>query len=123
MSFSMGQTLRAPYRLPMTAPRTQGIVEVHRGDGIYLLKRPEDGLSSLATGLVETHVDHPCIWETRQALETPCARLAATRATADDHRELEDAPAEMSGEIEGGEPGLDGGRRVHLSVVTACTSR
>ena len=70
---------RSSIREAITALRTQGIVEVRHGDGIYLLKRPEDVITSLATELVETHVDHPYIWETRQALETQCARLAATR--------------------------------------------
>lgn len=110
---------RSSIREAITALRTQGIVEVRHGDGIYLLKRPEDVIASLATELVETHVDHPYIWETRQALETQCARLAATRATADDLRELTDALAAMEREIAGGDPGLDGDRRFHLGVAAA----
>lgn len=110
---------RSSIREAITALRTQGIVEVRHGDGIYLLKRPEDVIASLAAELVETHVDHPYIWETRQALETQCARLAATRATEDDLRLLDDALVDMAREIDSGEPGLDGDRRFHLGVAAA----
>jgi GntR family transcriptional regulator, transcriptional repressor for pyruvate dehydrogenase complex len=110
---------RSSIREAITVLRTQGIVEVRHGDGIYLLNRPDDVIASLATQLVETHVDHPYIWETRQALETQCARLAATRATEDDLAELDGALDEMAAEIEAGEPGLAGDRRFHLGVANA----
>lgn len=113
------QVGRSSIREAINALRAQRIVEVRHGDGIYLLQRPEDVLESLATELVETHVDHPYIWETRQALETQCARLAATHATADDLGELDSALEQMSDEIESGLPGLDGDRRFHLAVATA----
>lgn len=64
------QVGRSSIREAVNALRAQRIVEVRHGDGIYLLQRPEDVIESLATELVETHVDHPYIWETRQALET-----------------------------------------------------
>lgn len=63
------QVGRSSVREAINALRAQGIVDVRHGDGIYLQQRPEDVISSLATELVETHVDHPYIWETRQALE------------------------------------------------------
>ncbi|MET0898524.1 MAG: FadR/GntR family transcriptional regulator [Mycobacterium sp.] len=110
---------RSSIREAITALRTQGIVDVRHGDGIYLLKRPEDVISSLAAELVETHVDHPYIWETRQALETQCARLAATRAGAEDLAELDAALVEMAAEVDAGAPGLTGDRRFHLGVATA----
>src|SRR5215468_3803773 len=52
------QVGRSSIREAITALRAQGIVEVRHGDGIYLLQRPEDVISSLAAELVETHVDH-----------------------------------------------------------------
>jgi GntR family transcriptional repressor for pyruvate dehydrogenase complex len=110
---------RSSIREAITALRAQGIVEVRHGEGIYLLRRPEDLISSLAAELVETHIDHPYIWETRQALETQCARLAATRATGDDLSELDQALAEMATEVDAGEPGLGGDRRFHLGVAAA----
>lgn len=110
---------RSSIREAITALRAQGIVEVRHGEGIYLLRRPEDLISSLAAELVETHIDHPYIWETRQALETQCARLAATRATGDDLSELDQALAEMAAEVDAGEPGLGGDRRFHLGVAAA----
>ncbi len=113
------QVGRSSIREAITALRAQGIVEVRHGDGIYLLQRPEDVISSLATELVDTHVDHPYIWETRQALEAQCARLAAMHATAEDLSEMDAALEQMSDEIDAGLPGLGGDRRFHLSVATA----
>lgn len=110
---------RSSIREAITALRARGEVEVRHGDGIYLLRRPEDLIPSLAEELVETHIDHPAIWETRQALETQCARLAAHRATGDDLAELAAALEEMAAEIEAGEPGLTGDRRFHVGVATA----
>jgi GntR family transcriptional regulator, transcriptional repressor for pyruvate dehydrogenase complex len=110
---------RSSIREAITAMRIQGMVEVRHGDGIYLLRRPEDLIDSLAAELVETHIDHPYIWETRQALETQCARLAATRATAADLRKLKRALKTMGAEIAAGEPGLEGDRQFHLGVAQA----
>ena len=110
---------RSSIREAITAMRIQGMVEVRHGDGIYLLRRPEDLIDSLAAELVETHIDHPYIWETRQALETQCARLAATRATAGDLRKLKRSLKTMDAEIVAGEPGLDGDRQFHLGVAQA----
>jgi GntR family transcriptional regulator, transcriptional repressor for pyruvate dehydrogenase complex len=113
------QVGRSSIREAITALRAQGIVEVRHGDGIYLLQRPEDVISSLAAELVDTHVDHPYIWETRQALEAQCARLAAVHATAADLAELDAALDQMSDEIDAGSPGLAGDRRFHLGVAAA----
>jgi GntR family transcriptional repressor for pyruvate dehydrogenase complex len=110
---------RSSIREAITALRARGIVEVRHGEGIYLLRRPEDLISSLATELVETHIDHPYIWETRQALETQCARLPATRSTEEDLTELDAALELMEAEIDAGEPGLAGDRRFHLGVARA----
>lgn len=110
---------RSSIREAVTALRARGEVEVRHGDGIYLLRRPEDVIPSLAAELVETHIDHPAIWETRQALETQCARLAALRATAEDLAELSAALDDMDREVAAGEPGLAGDRRFHRGVATA----
>ncbi|MDT7630815.1 MAG: GntR family transcriptional regulator, transcriptional repressor for pyruvate dehydrogenase complex [Pseudonocardiales bacterium] len=110
---------RSSIREAITALRARGLVEVRHGDGIYLLRRPEDLISSLAAELVDTHIDHPAIWETRQALETQCARLAARRATAADLTELDAAMDQMGAEIDAGQPGLAGDRRFHAGVAAA----
>lgn len=110
---------RSSIREAITALRARGMVEVRHGDGIYLLRRPEDLIPSLAAELVETHIDHPAIWETRQALETQCARLAARRATAADLTELDASIVEMQAEIDAGEAGLAGDRRFHNGVARA----
>ncbi|MCS7476951.1 FadR/GntR family transcriptional regulator [Umezawaea endophytica] len=110
---------RSSIREAITSLRARGEVEVRHGDGIYLVRRPEDVIRLLAAELVETHLDHPAIWETRQALETQCARLAALHATTEDLAELDAALDEMAKEIESGEPGLVGDRRFHLGVAKA----
>lgn len=110
---------RSSIREAITALRAQGIVEVRHGEGIYLMRRPEDLISSLAAELIETHADHPYIWETRQALETQCARLAADRATPADMTEIEAGLALMADEIAQGKPGLEGDRRFHMGVAAA----
>jgi GntR family transcriptional regulator, transcriptional repressor for pyruvate dehydrogenase complex len=110
---------RSSIREAVTALRAQGIVDVRHGEGIYLLRRPEDLISSLAAELIETHADHPYIWETRQALETQCARLAATRAGREDLDEIEAGLALMAAEIAEGKPGLEGDRRFHMGVAAA----
>lgn len=110
---------RSSIREAVTALRAQGIVDVRHGEGIYLLRRPEDLISSLAAELIETHADHPYIWETRQALETQCARLAAARARQPDLDELEAALTHMAAEIAEGKPGLEGDRRFHMGVAAA----
>ncbi len=110
---------RSSIREAITALRAQGIVEVRHGEGIYLMRRPEDLISSLAVELIETHADHPYIWETRQALETQCARLAASRATPTDKAEIEAGLALMADEIADGKPGLEGDRRFHMGVAAA----
>ncbi|MEU0650519.1 MULTISPECIES: FadR/GntR family transcriptional regulator [Streptomyces phaeochromogenes group] len=110
---------RSSIREAITALRARGMVEVRHGDGIYLLQRSNDLLDSLATELVHTHLDHPAIWETRQALETQCARLAALRATADDLAELKAAITEMQTEADAGHAGLSGDRRFHIGVARA----
>ncbi len=110
---------RSSIREAITALRAQGIVDVRHGEGIYLLRRPEDLISSLAAELIETHADHPYIWETRQALETQCARLAAARADQADLNTIGAALTQMAAEIADGKPGLEGDRRFHMGVAAA----
>lgn len=110
---------RSSIREAITALRVRVEVEVCHGDCIYLVHLPEDVIGALAAELVETHVDHPAIWETRQVLETQCARLAAVRAMDEDLAELEAALDDMEREIASGEPGLAGDRRFHSAVASA----
>jgi GntR family transcriptional regulator, transcriptional repressor for pyruvate dehydrogenase complex len=110
---------RSSVREAITALRAQGVVEVRHGEGIYLLDRSVDLISALAIELVDSHVDHPYIWEARQALEVQCARLAATRAEDADHDAMDQGLALMEQEIASGAAPLDGDRRFHLAVVAA----
>ncbi|GEL22350.1 GntR family transcriptional regulator [Pseudonocardia sulfidoxydans NBRC 16205] len=110
---------RSSIREAITALRARGEVEVRHGDGIYLVRRPDDLVPSLVAQLVDTRTDHPAIWETRQALETQCARLAAHRATETDLENLAASLDDMQREIDAGEAGLVGDRRFHVGVATA----
>ncbi|MCD5310531.1 FadR/GntR family transcriptional regulator [Kineosporia babensis] len=110
---------RSSVREAITALRARGLVEVRHGEGIYLLERSTDLISSLAQELVGTHVDHPYIWETRQAIEVQCARLAATRATTEDLALVAAALDQMAAEVDAGEAALEGDRAFHFGVVQA----
>jgi GntR family transcriptional regulator, transcriptional repressor for pyruvate dehydrogenase complex len=110
---------RSSIREAITVLRAQGVVEVRHGEGTYLLNRPEELVTSLSAELIEAHIDHPYIWETRQALEVQCARIAASRSTAEDLAEMSAGLALMAAEIEAGAPGLEGDRRFHLGVAAA----
>ncbi|RLV47830.1 FadR family transcriptional regulator [Nocardioides mangrovicus] len=110
---------RSSIREALMVLRAQGVVDVRHGDGIYLQQRPEEVVSSLAVELIAAHIDHPFIWETRQAIEVQCARLAALRATEEQLAEMRAGLQLMAEEIAAGRPGLDGDRRFHLGVARA----
>lgn len=110
---------RSTVREAITALRAQGLVEVRHGEGIYLLERTTDLVTTLAHELVATHVDHPYIWEARQAIEVQCARLAATRATPEDLATISAALERMATEVDAGEAALQGDRAFHFGVVQA----
>jgi GntR family transcriptional repressor for pyruvate dehydrogenase complex len=110
---------RSTVREAITALRAQGLVEVRHGEGIYLLRPTDDLITTLAEELVATHVDHPYIWEARQAIEVQCARLAASRAADEDLAAIQAALELMAEEIESGQAALEGDRKFHLGVVQA----
>src|SRR6266536_2967902 len=70
---------RTSVRQALTALRVSGLVEIRHGDGVYLVRSPEDIVPSLAEELLQSHAQLPAIMEVREALETQTARLAARR--------------------------------------------
>ena len=112
---------RSSVREALAALRSRGVVESRHGEGVFLLRgavgpAPPPGL---AVRRDQISVDLPYIWETRQALESQCARVAASRAGEEDLRFLDEALAVMGREIEQGLPGHRGDRMFHLGVARA----
>jgi len=110
---------RTSLRQALTALRVMGVVEIRHGDGIYLLRTPEELVPSLAEGLLASHAHFPKINEIREALEPQAARLAARRRTPEDLAALSAALAQMEREIADGESGVDGDDRFHRALVAA----
>jgi GntR family transcriptional repressor for pyruvate dehydrogenase complex len=72
---------------------------------------------------IRSHADRlPEIIETRDALETKIAALAATRRTDDDLVRIDDALAAMEADIEAGGRGVEGDERFHGAVTAASHS-
>lgn len=111
---------RATLSQALVALEVIGVVSVRHGDGTTLTGNPGahrvvEAIRAHAHGLPE-------IIETRDALETKIAALAATRRTADDLARIDDALAEMAQDIEAGGRGLEGDERFHGAVTTAAHS-
>jgi GntR family transcriptional repressor for pyruvate dehydrogenase complex len=110
---------RTSVRQGLTALRVLGLVEIKHGDGVYLLRSPRDVIPSLASEIVGSEVDHPMIWEVREAIEVQAARLAARRRTEAHLRTMRDALDQMETAIAGGDDGILEDRRFHRAIVEA----
>jgi GntR family transcriptional regulator, transcriptional repressor for pyruvate dehydrogenase complex len=110
---------RTSVRQALTALRVTGLVEIKHGDGVYLLRSPRDLIASLATEIVDSEVDHPMIWEVREAIEVQAARLAARRRDASDVQAMREALDLMETAVAGGEDGIAEDRRFHHAIVAA----
>jgi GntR family transcriptional repressor for pyruvate dehydrogenase complex len=110
---------RHSVRQALTALRVTGLIEIRHGDGIYLLRSPNEVVPSLALELLESQADYPYIWEVRQAIENQAARLAARRRTKADLRRMRDALAAMKDAVDAGEDGVAGDRSFHEAVFEA----
>jgi GntR family transcriptional repressor for pyruvate dehydrogenase complex len=71
---------RTSVRQALTALNVGGLVDIRHGDGVYLVRSPEDVVPSLAQGLLDSHAKLPAVMEVREAFETQTARLAAADA-------------------------------------------
>jgi GntR family transcriptional repressor for pyruvate dehydrogenase complex len=110
---------RTSVRQALTALRVQGRVEVRHGEGVFLLQPPSEVIPSLASEIVDSEVDHPMIWEVREAIEVQAARLAARRRTEEDLQAMGEALDEMERSIAAGDDGIDGDRRFHAALSAA----
>ncbi len=110
---------RTSVRQALTALRVGGLVEIRHGDGVFLLRPPEEVVPSLADQLLESHAQLPAIMEVREALEMQTSRLAARRRNDEDLRELRVALDAMATSIEAGEDGADADQRFHSAIARA----
>ena len=111
---------RATLSQALVALEVIGVVAVRHGDGTLLTSAPA------ATRIVEAiraHADRlPEVIETRDALETKIAALAAVRRTDDDLARIDDALSAMAADIEAGGRGVEGDERFHGAVTAAAHS-
>ena len=110
---------RTSVRQALTALRVSGLVEIRHGDGVFLVRSPQDVVPQLAQGLLDSHAKLPAIMEVREALETQTARLAARRRTDADLNEMRQALTEMSAVLDVGEDAADADRHFHRAVAAA----
>lgn len=110
---------RTSVRQALTALRVLGLVEIKHGDGVFLLHPPRDVIPSLASEIVGSEVDHPMIWEVREAIEVQAARLAARRRSAADLRAMHKTLELMEMAVAGGDDGIAEDRRFHHAIVEA----
>jgi GntR family transcriptional repressor for pyruvate dehydrogenase complex len=111
---------RATLSQALVALEVIGVVSVRHGDGTVLSdaagpRRIVEAIRAHANRLPE-------IIDTRDALETKIAALAAQRRTAEDLARIDEALAAMASEVEAGERGVEGDERFHGAVTTAAHS-
>ena len=111
---------RATLSQALVALEVIGAVAVRHGDGTVVARSPG------ATRIVEAVRAHanrlPEIIETRDALETKIASLAATRRTEADLDRIEDALVLMEADVESGGRGVEGDEHFHAAVTAASHS-
>ncbi|GAA5019147.1 FadR/GntR family transcriptional regulator [Terrabacter aeriphilus] len=111
---------RATLSQALVALEVIGVVTVRHGDGTVLAdarapRRIVEAIRAHAHRLPE-------VIDTRDALETKIAALAATRRTDDDLARIDEALAEMARDVEAGGRGLEGDERFHGAVTAAAHS-
>ncbi|TDO93076.1 FadR/GntR family transcriptional regulator [Enemella evansiae] len=104
----------------LVALEVVGAVAVRHGDGTVITGHPHGDRIAEA---IRDHADRlPEIIETRDALETKIAALAAERRTEADLARIEQALQEMAADIDAGGRGVDGDERFHGAVTAAAHS-
>jgi len=111
---------RATLSQALVALEVIGVVAVRHGDGTVLKKPPA---SARIVDAIRAHADRlPEVIETRDALETKIAALAAVRRTAEDLARIDDALAAMERDVDEGGRGVEGDERFHGAVTAAAHS-
>ncbi|WGX98158.1 FadR/GntR family transcriptional regulator [Nocardioides sp. L-11A] len=110
---------RATLSQALVALEVIGAVTVRHGDGTVISQTTAGTIAQA----IREHADRlPEILETRDALETKIAALAAQRRTDEDLAQIEAALAAMAAEIAAGGRGIDGDERFHAAVTAASHS-
>ncbi len=111
---------RATLSQALVALEVIGVVAVRHGDGTVITGMP--GAARIVEA-IRSHADRlPEIIETRDALETKIAALAAVRRTDEDLARIDDALDAMAADIEAGGRGVEGDERFHGAVTAAAHS-
>jgi GntR family transcriptional repressor for pyruvate dehydrogenase complex len=111
---------RATLSQALIALEVIGIVAVRHGDGTVLTSAAS--LTTVAEA-VRAHADRiPEVIETRDALETKLAALAAQRRTAEDLQRIDDALQSMAVDVDQGGRGVEGDELFHAAVTAAAHS-
>lgn len=111
---------RATLSQALVALEVIGVVTVRHGDGTVLTRSKS---STRIVDAIRQHADRlPEIIETRDALETKIAALAAVRRTDDDLARIDDALSFMATDIDAGGRGVEGDERFHGAVTAASHS-
>ena len=112
---------RATLSQALVALEVVGAVVVRNGDGTVVTEASR-GQQRIVEA-IRAHADRlPEVIETRDALETKIAALAARRRTAEDLARIDDALAAMAADVEAGGRGVEGDERFHGAVTAAAHS-
>jgi GntR family transcriptional repressor for pyruvate dehydrogenase complex len=110
---------RATLSQALVALEVIGVVAVRHGDGTIVTQ----SRTRRIVEAIRAHADRlPEIIETRDALETKIAALAAARRTDEDLARIDAALEAMADDIEAGGRGVEGDERFHGAVTAAAHS-
>jgi GntR family transcriptional repressor for pyruvate dehydrogenase complex len=110
---------RATLSQALVALEVIGVVAVRHGDGTVVTQ----SRTRRIVEAIREHADRlPEIIDTRDALETKIAALAAVRRTDEDLRRIDEALAAMAADIDAGGRGVEGDERFHGAVTAAAHS-
>lgn len=110
---------RTSVRQALTALRVTGLVEIRHGEGVYLLRPPEEVIRSLAKEILLSDEHLPAIHEAREVLEPYIVRLAASRRKKVDLGRISTVLAEIAATINAGDDGESADRRFHDAITAA----
>jgi GntR family transcriptional repressor for pyruvate dehydrogenase complex len=111
---------RASISQALVALEVQGVIDVRHGDGAVILDVPAERQVLAALRARRSRLRE--VIEAREALEVKLAALAARRRTPEDLGTIDDALAEMAGEVARGERGASGDEHFHAAVTAAAHS-
>jgi GntR family transcriptional regulator, transcriptional repressor for pyruvate dehydrogenase complex len=110
---------RATLSQALVALEVIGVVAVRHGDGTVVTQ----SRTRRIVEAIRAHADRlPEVIDTRDALETKLAALAAVRRTDEDLARIDEALDSMAADIEAGGRGVEGDERFHGAVTAAAHS-